>query len=87
MTTSEKVSRTLTAKVVSTKMDKTIVVSITRQIKHKVYGKYITLSSKLHVNDSENVSRVGDVVLIKEVKPISKTKNWDLVKVLQQAIE
>jgi small subunit ribosomal protein S17 len=82
---SEKVQRTLTGKVVSNKMDKSITVLIERRVKHPVYGKYLTRSSKIHAHDENNVCKEGDVVTIKETRPISKTKSWELVSVVENA--
>lgn len=80
-----KVKRTLTGKVVSNKMDKSITVLIERRVKHPVYGKYITKSTKLHAHDENNVCKEGDVVTIAETRPISKTKAWALVEVVESA--
>ncbi|EIJ43457.1 30S ribosomal protein S17 [Beggiatoa alba B18LD] len=77
--------RTLTGRVVSNKMDKTITVLIERMVKHPKYGKYIKRSTKLHVHDEENTCQEGDVVLIEECRPISKTKAWRLNKVVTRA--
>jgi small subunit ribosomal protein S17 len=76
--------KTVVGKVISSKMDKTLVVEIERTIKHRL-GKYIRRSSKLYAHDAENTGKEGDVVLISYSRPISKTKNWILVKVLEQA--
>jgi small subunit ribosomal protein S17 len=75
-----KVIRTLQGKVVSTKMNKTIVVLVERKIKHPVYGKYIKRSSKMHVHDENNSCKEGDIVTISETRPISKTKSWRVVE-------
>jgi small subunit ribosomal protein S17 len=80
-----KVKRTLTGKVVSNKMDKSITVLIERRVKHPVYGKYLTKSTKLHAHDENNVCKEGDVVTIAETRPISKTKSWALVEVVESA--
>jgi len=77
--------RTLQGVVVSNKMDKSIVVMIERRVKHPMYGKYITRSTKLKAHDAANVCNEGDVVTITEVAPISKSKNWKLVEVLVKA--
>jgi small subunit ribosomal protein S17 len=74
--------RTLQAKVVSDKMDKSITVLIERQVKHPLYKKYIRRSTKLHVHDENNDCSIGDMVSIKECRPISKTKSWALVEIL-----
>jgi small subunit ribosomal protein S17 len=77
--------RTVTGKVVSDKMDKTITVLVERRVKHAVYGKYMTRSTKLHAHDENNECKTGDVVTVKETKPYSRTKTWALVTVDQQA--
>jgi small subunit ribosomal protein S17 len=83
--TEQKLKRTLTGKVVSNKMDKSITVLIERRVKHPVYGKYITRSTKLHAHDENNVCKEGDVVTIAECRPISKTKAWAVVEVVEAA--
>lgn len=82
-----KVVRTATGKVVSDKMDKTITVLVERRVKHPVYGKYITRSSKMHAHDESNECKIGDVVTIAETRPLSKTKTWALQKVEKVAAE
>ena len=82
----EKRSRTVTGKVVSNKMDKSITVLIERRVKHPVYGKYVTKSSKVHAHDANNECGIGDVVTVKEVRPISKTKTWSLVSIDEKAV-
>ncbi len=77
--------RTVTGKVVSDKMDKTITVLVERRVKHPVYGKYMTRSTKVHAHDENNECKAGDVVTVKETKPYSRTKTWALVTVDQQA--
>ena len=72
----EKRGRTISGKVVSNKMDKSITVLIERRVKHPVYGKYVTKSSKIHAHDAKNECGIGDLVTVKEVRPISKTKTW-----------
>ena len=74
-------------KVVSNKMDKSIVILIERRVKHPVYGKYVTKSSKIHAHDEKNECAIGDVVTVKEVRPISKTKTWSLVSVDERAVQ
>ena len=75
---SEKLERTATGIVVSNKMDKTITVLVERRVKHPIYGKYITRSTKLHAHDESNECNIGDVVTVKETRPLSKTKTWML---------
>ena len=79
---SEAKIRTLQGVVVSNKMDKSIVVMIERRVKHPMYGKFITRSTKLKAHDEANVCNEGDVVTITECAPISKSKNWKLVDVV-----
>ena len=82
-----KSARTATGKVVSNKMDKTITVLVERRVKHPVYGKYITKSSKLHAHDENNECKSGDTVTISETRPLSKTKSWTLLRVEESAAE
>jgi len=77
-------AKTLQGTVTSQKMNKTITVVVGRRKKHPKYGKYINLSTKYHVHDEKEVSNEGDIVLIKECKPISKTKSWILVDVIKK---
>lgn len=79
-----KVVRTKTGRVVSNKMNQTITVLVERKVKHPLYGKYIRRSTKLHVHDESNQCNEGDLVSIAECKPISKTKSWNLVEVLEK---
>ena len=81
----KKVQRTLTGSVSSSAMDKTVTVMIERRIKHPVYGKYITRSTKLHVHDENNECDKGDVVVIEQCRPMSKTKSWSLVEIVEKA--
>jgi small subunit ribosomal protein S17 len=82
MSENTEVGRTVTGKVVSNKMDKTVTVLIERKVKHPVYGKYIRRSTKLHVHDAENACQEGDTVTIEECRPLSKSKSWRLVEVV-----
>jgi small subunit ribosomal protein S17 len=83
----EKRARTVTGRVVSNKMEKSITVLIERRVKHPVYGKYVTKSSKVHAHDEANACQEGDLVTVKEVRPISKTKTWSLVSIDEKASE
>ncbi|CAM5187467.1 30S ribosomal protein S17 [Alishewanella longhuensis] len=78
-------SRTLQGKVISNKMDKSITVAIERQVKHPIYGKFIKRTTKLHVHDETNQCKEGDVVTIRECRPLSKTKSWTLVAIVESA--
>ncbi len=73
--------RTATGRVVSNKADKTITILVERRVKHPVYGKFITRSSKIHAHDENNECNIGDVVTVAETRPISKLKTWKLLRV------
>ena len=81
----EKVLRIQTGSVVSDKMNKSATVLIERKVKHPIYGKFVTKSTKLHIHDENNECGVGDTVQISECRPMSKTKSWMLVKVVEKA--
>ena len=85
MTAAEQRTRTATGRVVSNKMDKTITVLIERRVRHPVYGKYITRSSKIHAHDEQNSCNIGDTVTVSESRPLSKTKTWQLVEIVEAA--
>ena len=87
MSAEKKRARTLTGKVVSNRMDKSITVRIDRRVTHPVYGKIIKRSTKIHAHDANNECSIGDEVTIKEVRPISKTKSWSLVSVDERATQ
>jgi len=87
MAEAEKLVRTLTGKVVSDKMEKSIVVMIERRVKHPVYGKYMSKSSKLKAHDENNECGIGDTVTIAESRPLSKSKSWTLVKIEEKATQ
>ena len=71
--------------VISDKMDKTIVVEVEDRVKHPLYGKVLRRSSKVHVHDEGNIAGIGDLVLINETRPVSATKRWRLVEILEKA--
>jgi small subunit ribosomal protein S17 len=79
-------SRTLTGRIVSDKMDKTITVLIERRVKHPVYGKILTKSTKIKAHDEHNGARLGDLVTIAECRPVSKHKAWTLVNIDERAV-
>ena len=87
MNNTEKKQRTVQGRVVSNKMDKTVTVLVERQVKHELYGKYIRRSTKLHAHDAENSCKEGDVVRVAECAPMSKTKNWRVVEIVERAAE
>ena len=76
--------RTVTGKVVSDKMDKTITVAIERRVKHPIYGKFVKKTTKFHAHDEKNECSIGDTVKIMESRPLSKTKRWRLVEVVEK---
>lgn len=71
--------------VTSNKMEKSIVVSVERRQKHPMYGKFIKLTKKFHAHDENNDCNIGDTVKIMETRPLSKTKNWRLVEIIERA--
>lgn len=80
-----KLRKTKTGIVSSDKMDKTITVVVDRQLKHPMYGKYISRSKKFTAHDEENQCGIGDKVTIMETRPLSKKKRWRLVEILERA--
>src|SRR5688500_5616917 len=78
-------SRTVIGKVTSSKMNKTIVVQVMRMVKHPLYGKYLRHYSKMYAHDEENQCHEGDVVRIKQTRPISKSKRWALVEIVRRS--
>jgi small subunit ribosomal protein S17 len=74
-------SRTLTGRIVSDKMDKTVTVLVERRVKHPVYGKILTKSSKIKAHDESNDAKTGDLVTIAECRPVSKDKAWKLINI------
>lgn len=84
MNTTEKRANTLEGRVVSDKMQKTVTVLIERQVQHGMYSKYIRRSTKVHAHDADGQCREGDFVRIAECAPLSKTKNWRVVEILER---
>ena len=85
MSTTAAVKRTKVGRVVSDKADKTVTVMLERQVKHPLYGKYIKRSTKGHAHDEDNRCGQGDLVKIAECRPISKTKSWRVVEIMERA--
>ncbi|MDA0929929.1 MAG: ribosomal protein [Bacteroidota bacterium] len=83
--TERKTRKEKTGVVVSNKMEKSIIVSVERRVKHPKYGKFVKLTSKFHAHDERNECNIGDTVSIMETRPLSKTKNWRLVQILERA--
>ena len=78
-------NRTLQGRVVSDKMDKSVTVAIERRVKHPIYGKFVRKSTKVHAHDENNECQVGDIVVVEQCRPLSKTKSWRLVKLVERA--
>ena len=85
MSEESKTNRRLTGRVVSDAMDKTITVVVERRVKHPLYGKFIRRSSKIHAHDEANACGAGDTVTIEQCRPLSKTKAWRLVEIVEKA--
>tara|TARA_Y100000588_G_scaffold308264_1_gene332734 strand:- start:387 stop:653 length:267 start_codon:yes stop_codon:yes gene_type:complete len=81
----QKGKRTLVGEVTSDKMDKTITVMVERRVMHPLYKKYVRRSTKLHAHDENNECNAGDVVSIEQCRPISKSKSWQLHKIIERA--
>jgi small subunit ribosomal protein S17 len=80
-----KVVRALTGRVVSDKMNKTVTVLIERRVRHPLVGKIVTRSRKYHAHSENNEYKVGDLVMIQETRPLSKTKTWKVIKLIEKA--
>ena len=85
--TEQATARTLSGRVVSNKMDKTIVVMIERKVKHPLYGKIIKRSTKVHAHDENNECNIGDTVTVVESRPLSKTKSFKLVSIDERGVQ
>jgi small subunit ribosomal protein S17 len=85
MSTTESVKRTRTGRVTSNKADKTVTVLLERQVKHPLYGKYMKRSTKVHAHDEDNSCAEGDLVKISECRPLSKTKSWRVIEIVERA--
>lgn len=83
--TERNLRKTRVGKVVSTRMDKTIVVAIEDNVRHPKYGKILKRTTKIHAHDAENVCSVGDKVSVMETRPLSATKRWRLVEIIEKA--
>ena len=82
--TNEKLNRTLSGRVTSNKMDKTVTVIVERRLKHPLYGKFVTRTKKYHAHDDNNQFSIGDFVEIVECRPLSRTKNWKVTRILNE---
>ena len=85
MSEQKKTQRTIEGRVVSNKMHKTVTVLLERQVKHPLYGKIVSRSTKVHAHDENGQCKEGDTVRIVECRPLSKTKNWRVVEVVAHA--
>ncbi|MDR2788474.1 MAG: 30S ribosomal protein S17 [Candidatus Accumulibacter sp.] len=81
----EKSKRSLIGRVVSDKMDKTVTVLVERRVRHPIYDKIIVRSNKYHAHNDGNQAKAGDLVEIREVRPVSKTKSWAVTRLLEKA--
>ncbi len=80
-----KVRRERVGVVVGNKMEKSIIVAVKRKVKHPIYGKFVNKTSRYVAHDQENSCNIGDTVKISETRPLSKTKNWRLVEIVERA--
>ena len=78
-------NRTLTGRIISNAMDKTVTVLVERREQHPIYGKYISRSTKVHAHDEGNECNVGDTVIVVQSRPLSKTKSWRLLEIVERA--
>lgn len=83
--TERKRRKTRIGVVSSNKMTKTITVAVERKVKHPIYGKFVKKTTKFHAHDDNNTAGIGDVVRIMETRPLSKTKRWRLVEIIEKA--
>lgn len=81
----EKKARVLTGKVISNKMQDSIVVAIERKVKHPIYHKYLRRTTKVHADDPKNTCNIGDVVVVESCRPLSKTKHWRLIEIKERS--
>lgn len=79
------IRKTKTGVVRSDKMEKTVTVAVERKVKHPIYGKFVKKTTKFHAHDEKNEAKPGDVVKIMETRPLSKTKRWRLVEIIERA--
>jgi small subunit ribosomal protein S17 len=85
MTEQQETNRTLTGRVISDKMEKSITVLVERRVKHPIYGKFITRSTKVHAHDENNECQIGDTVTVEQCRPLSKSKTWRLLRIIGQS--
>lgn len=85
MSSEDRKQRSVVGRVVSNRMDKTVTVRLERLVKHPLYGKYVRRSSKVHAHDADNTCNEGDTVRIEQTRPISKSKAWQVIEVVERA--
>ena len=85
MSEARNMRKTRTGTVVSDKMDKTVVIAIKDNVRHPLYGKIIKRTSKIHAHDEKNECGIGDRVMVMETRPLSKTKRWRVVEIIEKA--
>jgi small subunit ribosomal protein S17 len=85
MSDEQKNNRRLTGRVVSSAMDKTITVLVERRVQHPLYGKFIRRTTKIHAHDEANACGQGDLVTVEQCRPLSKTKSWRLIEIVEKA--
>lgn len=85
MSEQQKHNRTLTGRVVSSAMDKSITVEVERRVRHPIYGKFIKRSTKVYAHDADNECKPGDLVTVEQCRPLSKTKSWRLLEIVERA--
>jgi len=85
MSEKKRVARSITGRVISSKMDKTVTVQIERKVSHPLYQKYVRRSTRISAHDEKNECNEGDLVMIEQCRPLSKNKSWRLIKVLDHA--
>lgn len=85
MSDENKTNRTLEGRVTSSAMDKTVTVVIERKVKHPLYGKFMRRSTKIHAHDETNSCGEGDLVRVEQCRPLSKTKTWRLLEIIEKA--
>ena len=82
--TAAKSNRIVTGPVISSAMDKSVTVLIERRVKHPLYGKFVRKSTKVHAHDENNECRIGDLVVVEQCRPLSKTKSWRFIKLVER---
>jgi small subunit ribosomal protein S17 len=85
MSDEQKSNRRLTGRVVSSAMDKSITVLVERRVQHPLYGKFIRRTTKIHAHDEDNTCGQGDLVTVEQCRPLSKTKSWRLIEIVEKA--